>query len=51
VGKFVIRSKSQKRYRVLLRGTNRKHAKTVLKNLRDDLNVPSDLKLRRKFRG
>jgi hypothetical protein len=47
---FVIVSKSNKRYRVLV-DSDRAHAESVLADLIDDEATPSDLRLKKVWRG
>ena len=48
---YQIRSKSVSTYRVLVKNCSREHAESVLKDLTEDGRTPSDLVLRRVFRG
>ena len=48
---YQIRSKSVKKYRVTVGNCSKAHAQSVLRSLIAHPGVPSDLVLRRKFRG
>ena len=46
---YQIRSKSNRRYRVLVANCSKEHAKSVLKNLIEDPATPGDLRLSRRW--